>query len=109
MEDYLNYKSYRILEKIQKSKISEIIREIKSMQGIENIKCSGQIVSVIYNPYLISEKEVIEKLAGLGFSVKPPGKKSFKQRMEKWAENNTEILGDKELNCCNLNQIKNRI
>lgn len=104
MEDYLKYKSYTVHQNLSKGKGVEIINRLENIQGIEKIDFSGQTVSFIFNPYVIDEKEIMEKLISLGFTVKIPGERSFKERIADWANTNKQIFGDKGPNCCNLNQ-----
>lgn len=102
MEDYLKYKSYTISQNLSKGRGIDIIERMGNIEGIENIDFSGQTVSFIFNPYVIDEKEILEKLGSLGFTVKIPGEKTIKDRIENWAKNNKQILGGKGPDCCNF-------
>ncbi len=55
MEDYLEYKTFRIQEKITEEKVIELLDKSDDTHGIEKVKCAGQTVSIIYNPYAIGE------------------------------------------------------
>lgn len=102
MEDYLHYKTFRIQEKITKEKVNELHSKSDDMQGIEKVNCAGQVISFIYNPYAISERQIIECLSSFGFTVKMRNPKSFKSRLARLAHNNNENLGGKRLDCCDL-------
>jgi hypothetical protein len=103
MEDYLQYKRFHILESISEEKIQELMTKFNSTPGIDKIGCLRQSISVIYNPYEISEKEILKSLSALGLTVTIENKKSFKKRLKKMAEENKKDFGGKRLDCCDLN------
>lgn len=104
MDDYLNYKSYRIREKVPEEKVPDIIQGMESIPGIEKFKCSGQVISFIYNPYEICEKEILNGLSTLGLIVGMADKNSFKSRLSKMAKDNKENFGGKRLDCCDMDK-----
>lgn len=103
MEDYLQYKTFRIQEKITEEKVKELVKNSNSTQGIDKFRCSGQVASFIYNPYEISEKEIIRWLSVFGLTIKKSKKSSFQSRLAKLAKDNNENFGGKRLGCCDLN------
>ncbi|MCF6332608.1 MAG: hypothetical protein L3J11_04920 [Draconibacterium sp.] len=103
MENYLKYKRFEIRESITDEKINELLLKFNSTQGIDKISCVRQSIYVIYNPYEISEKEIVNGLSTFGLSVKMDKKKSIKNRLKKMAEENKEDFGSKRLGCCDLN------
>jgi hypothetical protein len=103
MEDYLKYKTFRIKEMITEETINELIITSEKVPGIEKFKGSGQVVSFIYNPYEISEKEISDWLLTFGLSVKKNKDNWFKRRLAKLAKDNKENLGNQRLDCCDLN------
>lgn len=103
MEEYLEYKTFRIQEKLTEEKVNELLDSSSHTQGIEKVNCAGQVISFIYNPYAIGEKQIIEWLTSFGLTVKVPNPKSFKSRLARLAHDNKENLGDKRLGCCDLN------
>lgn len=103
MKNYLIYKRLEIQESISEEKKNELLLKFNSTQGIDQIACVRQSLSVIYNPYQISEKEILNILSALGLTVKMDDKKSFKNRLKKMAEENKHDFGSKRLGCCNLN------
>lgn len=103
MEDYLKYKTFRIKEMITEETINELIFKSEKVPGINKCKGAGQVVSFIYNPYEISEKEIIEWLLAFGLSVKKSKVNWVKRKLAKLAEENKESFGGKRLECCDLN------
>ena len=103
MEDYLKYKTFRIKEMITEEMINELIVKSEKVPGINKFKGAGQVVSFIYNPFEISEKEIIDWLLAFGLSVKKNKANWFKKRLAKLANDNNESFGGKRLECCNLN------
>ena len=103
MEDYLKYKRFEIRESISEEKLNELLLKFNSTPGIDKISSVRQSISVIYNPYEISEKEILNVLSTLGLTIKMDDKKSFKNRLKKMAEENKEDFGSKRLGCCDLN------
>ncbi len=103
MEDYLKYKKFEIREIISEEKIKELMTKFNSTPGIDKISCVRQSISVVYNPYEISEKEIVNVLSTLELTVKIDDKKSFKNKLKKMAEENKEDFGSKRLGCCDLN------
>lgn len=103
MEDYLKYKRFEIREIISEEKLNELLLKFNSTPGIDKISCVRQSISVIYNPYEISEKEILNVLSTLGLTIKMDDKKSFKNRLKKMAEENKVDFGSKRLGCCDLN------
>lgn len=103
MEDYLKYKRFEIRESISEEKINELLLKFNSTPGIDKISCMRQSISVIYNPYQISGKEIVNGLSTLGLTVKMDDKKSFKNKLKKMAEENKQDFGSKRLGCCDLN------
>ncbi len=102
MEDYLQYKTFRIIESITEEKMDELVMEFNSTQGIDKFNCVGQKVSFIYNPYEISKKELVEKLAILGLTIRLSNRKTFRQTLTKMADDNNKSFGRKRLDCCGL-------
>ena len=102
MEDYLQYKSFQIQESISEEKIKELITKFNSTPGINKIDSSSHSVSVVYNPYEISEKEILKSLSALGLTISIDDKKSFKNSLKKMAEENKKDFGGKRLDCCDL-------
>ena len=102
MDDYLQYKTFRIIESITEEKIDELVMKFNSTRGIDKFKCVGQKVSFIYNPYEISEEELVEKLAILGLTVRLPDRKTFRNTLSKMADDNKKSFGRKRLDCCGL-------
>lgn len=102
MEDYLQYKSFQIQESISEEKIKELITKFNSTPGINKIDSSSHSVSVVYNPYEISEKEIIDWLSSFGLTIKKSKENSFKARLAKLAKDNREALGNQRLDCCDL-------
>jgi allophanate hydrolase subunit 1 len=103
MEDYLQYKSFQIQESISEEKIKELMTKFNSTPGINNIDWASQSVSVVYNPYEISEKEILKSLSVIGLIISIDDKKSFKNRLKKIAEENKKDFGGKRLDCCDMN------
>lgn len=103
MEDYLKYRTYRIKETITEEKVSELNIQSKPLIGIEKFKCAGQIISFIYNPYEISEDEIIKWLYAMKLTVKKHNPKSFKNKLKRIAKDNKISFGNKRLDCCGLN------
>jgi hypothetical protein len=104
MDNYLEYKRFEIQENISEEKANEIVLKFNSTSGIDKISCVRKSLSVIYNPYEISEKEMVNVLFTLGLTVKKDNKKSFKNKLKKMAEDNKENFGGKRLDCCDLNR-----
>jgi hypothetical protein len=103
MEDYLQYKRFHIQESISEEKIEELMMKFNSTPGIDKIGCVRQSISVIFNPYEISEKEISKSLSVLGLTVTIDDKKSFKNKLKKMAEENKKDFGGKRLDCCDMN------
>ena len=103
MGNYLEYKRFEIQESIPEEKVNEIMLKFNSTPGIDKISCVRKSLSVIYNPYEISKKEIVNILSIIGLTVKKDNKKSFKNRLKKMAEDNKENFGGKRLDCCDMN------
>jgi len=103
MEDYLQYKTFRIKEKITEEKVKELVKNSISTHGIDKLSCARQVVSFIYNPYEISEQEIIDWLSSFGLTIKKSKENWFKARLAKLAKDNKETLGNQRLDCCDLN------
>lgn len=103
MEEYLKYIRFEIQERISEEKINELLLKFNSTPGIDKISCVRQSISIIYNPYEISKKEIVNVLSTLGLTVKMDNKKSFINRLKKMAEENKQDFGGKRLGCCDLN------
>lgn len=104
MVDYLKYVRFEIQESISGEKIDELLLKFNSTPGIDKISCVRQSISVVYNPYEISKKEIVNGLSNLGLTVKTNDKKSFINRLKKMAEENKKDFGGKRLGCCDLNK-----
>ena len=103
MEDYLQYKIFSIKELITKKVANELLLKSVLTVGIDKLRSAGQIVSFIYNPYEISEQEIIDWLSSFGLTIKKSKENSFKARLAKLAKDNREALGNQRLDCCDLN------
>lgn len=104
MEDYLAYKTFRLKQQITEENRQILLRSFSKTQGINSVKCAGQIFSVVFDPYEISEKEIEKILALNNFSIKQPGRNFLKRKLEKLAEDNKKNLGNNRLDCCGLNE-----
>jgi hypothetical protein len=102
MENYLEYRRFEIQERISEEKMNKLLK-LNSSQGIDKIGCVRQSISVIYNPYEICEKEILNFLSNIGLTVTIDHKKSFKNRLQNMAEENKLDFGCKRLDCCDLN------
>lgn len=78
MENYLKYKRFEIRESITEEKINELLLKYNATQGIDKISCVRLSIYVVYNPYEISEKEIVNDLSTFGLSVKTDKKNPLK-------------------------------
>lgn len=102
MEDFLKYKTIRIEQALDDGKSKSLLRTFNDKKGVESAKCNGQFFTIIYDPYEISEGEIVQTLANLGLSPKKPARNFFKRKLEKLAESNRKNLGNSRLDCCGL-------
>ncbi len=103
MNELLEYKRFMLNESITAEKIEELSVKFNSTQGIDKFKCTLHHVSFIYNPYEISENEIVKMLSVFGITIKTNKPYSFRARLAKLAKDNNENFGGKRLGCCDLN------
>lgn len=103
MENYLEYRRFEIRERISEERRNELLLKFNSTPGIDKIGCVRQSISIIYNPYEICEKEILNYLSTLGLTVKIDDKNSINNRLKKMVRNNKQDFGCKRMDCCDLN------
>ena len=77
---------------------------IDSRNGIQTISFSENRITVDYNPYQITKKNLEKLLSDLGIKLTSPEKTGFLKRwLKNIAKENKESLGTGRLDCCDMN------
>ncbi len=87
--------------------IADAIRALSDSRGIESANVQGSELLVVYDPFVISEEGVGERLrhAGITPATQNTGKRSAWRRfIDRLASENKSSLGGKPLDCCDLNK-----
>ncbi len=87
--------------------IADAVRALSDSRGIESANVKGSELIVVYDPFVISEEGVGERLrrAGIPARTQNKGKRSAWRRfVDHLASENKSSLGGKPLDCCDLNK-----
>lgn len=101
MEDFI--KSIKL--RVEQLPDHDLTTSLKKEKGILNVEFDKQSLSIDYNPYLISKKEIIFELetAGIHIATSEPKQKGFKKWISNLALQNKKNLGNQRLDCCDMN------
>lgn len=104
MEDYIHNLSFRVMNPLTEDELTSINLLLNSKLGILNMKYNKSIITIDYNPYLISEEAILNSLKRIEISSatnKKPG--LFKQWVKEMEKSNKKNFGP-HLDCCNMNK-----
>ncbi len=108
MEEYIQNHQMRTAKPLSEDLKKACQALIDSRNGIQTISFSGNLITVGYNPYQISEANVEKLISDLGIEVtgKPQKTGFLKRWILNMAKSNKENLGSGRLDCCDLNKKK---
>lgn len=78
---------------------------LKSEKGIKDAKYENHTLTIQFNPYLISKKEIIHEIEDNGITLLSSEikNKGFKKWITELANQNKKNLGNQRLDCCDMN------
>ncbi|RIJ49742.1 hypothetical protein D1614_03100 [Maribellus luteus] len=108
MEDYIQNIQLRVDELPDHDLLNACLTSLKKEEGIQNVLFDKQTITVYFNPYRISEEEIISELntAGIKTSLSEKRIKGFRGWLKNMAAQNKKSFGGHKLDCCDLNQKK---
>lgn len=109
MEDLTRRTSFKVSRKLLQEEIHKCTSILKPLEGITDLEIMNQMISVTYNPYLISDKEIARLLDNLKIEILPTAAKCgiIKSWIDKLGRNNKKVYGNQHLDCCGLNRKQN--
>ena len=106
MEEFIQTHQMRTKEKLSEDLKKACQALIDSQNGIQTISFSENRITVEYNPYQITKKNLEKLISDLGIEISnKPEKQSFLKRwLKDLAKSNKESLGSGRLDCCDLSR-----
>jgi len=89
--------------------VTRAIEELRGAPGVRTAELDGTRLVVEFQPYLMSEEGLRERIRGAGVQpaaeTRPPRRRNIFQRfVDRLASENQRNLGSGRLDCCDLNK-----
>ncbi len=109
MEDLTKRTSFKVNRKLNLEEISKCTSLLTPIEGITDLEMIDKLISVTYNPYLISEKEIVKVLISAKIEILPTIAKKgiLKSGIDKMGQNYMNVFGNQHLDCCEINRKQN--
>ncbi len=106
MEDLTRRISFKVSRNLTLEEINICTSLLTPIEGITDLEMIDKMISVTYNPYLISEKEIVKLLIITKIEILPTIAKKgiLKSWIDKMGQNNKKIFGRQHLGCCEMNR-----
>ncbi|MFY9151050.1 MAG: hypothetical protein WAO52_03480 [Prolixibacteraceae bacterium] len=104
MEEYIQFFKLQSTNTLSNEDVSAIDSLINPIMGISNIEYIGTLITIEYNPYLISWIEINKLVINLGIeiSVTPNETGNMNRWLTVLSNKNMENFGSQRLNCCSM-------
>lgn len=108
MEEYIQNHQMRTAKPLSEDLRRACQALIDSRNGIQTISFSGNLITVGYNPYQITETNVEKLISDLKIEITSKTVKTgfLKRWLLNMAQSNKENLGSERLDCCHLTNKK---
>jgi hypothetical protein len=104
MEEYIQFFKLQSTNTLSNEDVSAIDSLINPIMGISNIEYIGTLITIEYNPYLISWIEINKLVINLGveISVTPNETGNMNRWLTVLSNKNRKNFGSQRLNCCSM-------